>query len=382
MNKEKKLKTFLVIFVLLAGLISGYIVYDKIVLGNNTNKHQKELTEEKVNLKKEYYLLNDEKNRKEYVVAREENEYNVVYDINDGNYIGLYDNKIYYNYGKNINYLDLSENVLVEKNWVSSPCAEISARCDDYLFSDTVIVNDKLYFGYSSGGLGYHSLNMNAKNINEATKILVDNDLTEKWIDEKTLKIYYSPEYSNNTRKVPKEYDIKNETTTQLLEPNKYSDAEIIKYYDNKIIYYYYHNDLYNSNLEKIYSCNCTPHYELYVLDVNTKETNFISNISREDYFPIADIKNEKIYYMKDKNSIYEYDINSKTEKKYYDDIKLDKDVVNITAISEQVLKIYYNFGEIEYIINGESKSPEIMNVKMLDNKINTYNIYDLLKIK
>ena len=85
---------------------------------------------------------------------------------------------------------------------------------------------------------------------------------------------------------------------------------------------------------------------------------------------------------MKDNVSIYQYDINNKTEIKYYDDIKSNKDVVGIKAISEQVLKIYYNFGEIEYIINGELKSPENLNVKMLDNQINTYNIYDLIKIK
>ncbi|MBQ6687227.1 MAG: hypothetical protein IJN03_01740 [Bacilli bacterium] len=382
MNKEKKLKIFLVVFVLLAIILAAYIFYDKVILTNNyTTDFKEELKDEQENINKEYYVLNDEKKQKKYIVSKEKDTYDVVYDIDDSNYIGVYDNKIYYTQNDKINYIDLSENTLKEKQWISKP--NIDGYDDgDYLITKAVIVKDNMYFSYSAGGMGLYSLKMNAKDISEAIKVLDDNDMSDWWFSEDELNIYYVPEYTPNTKVVPKVYNIKNKTKNQLLEHDKYRDAESIKYVDNKIIYYYLESDLYDSNYNKIYSCNCTPYHKLYILDVNTKETNFISNISREKYFAISDIYNGKLYYMKDNVSIYQYDINNKTEIKYYDDIKSNKDVVGIKAISEQVLKIYYNFGEIEYIINGELKSPENLNVKMLDNQINTYNIYDLIKIK
>ena len=248
MNKEKKLKIFLVVFVLLAIILAAYIFYDKVILTNNyTTDFKEELKDEQENINKEYYVLNDEKKQKKYIVSKEKDTYDVVYDIDDSNYIGVYDNKIYYTQNDKINYIDLSENTLKEKQWISKP--NIDGYDDgDYLITKAVIVKDNMYFSYSAGGMGLYSLKMNAKDISEAIKVLDDNDMSDWWFSEDELNIYYVPEYTPNTKVVPKVYNIKNKTKNQLLEHDKYRDAESIKYVDNKIIYYYLESDLYDSN--------------------------------------------------------------------------------------------------------------------------------------
>ena len=97
--------------------------------------------------------------------------YEVVYKVKD-NYIGIYDNKVYFS-NTSIKYVDLSDDTLQEKEWVKIPQPSCKNDCDPLEIDESVIIGDEMFFNLDSSAAGGDetdgllSLNMKATSFEE-----------------------------------------------------------------------------------------------------------------------------------------------------------------------------------------------------------------------
>ncbi len=395
-NIGKNNKIIMIVFILLIILILllvGYITYDKIIAksGNsptNENNIDKELNDSVLNNSldsKGYKIIKDDKNNKKYLVEKDGSGYKVSYDFDYYiHYIGIYDDKLYYSDQKAIKYLTLSDNNLTENIWVELPKIynykmgiEKSAIIDDTLY-----FNFGIYNGVNDKYTGLLSLNMDAKNFDEYKQVINDVDEDKWYADENNSTIYYA-QFNGGMGVIIYELDINNNTKTKLIDTPYIED---IAYSNGKILYFLYESDRYDSNWNKIYSCNCTPHNEIYIYDVNSKQTSLIAKTTKDDLGSLygqAQFNDNKVYYI-DNGVIYSYE--NENIKKYY----TLSDVENYYAfnfINSNTMKIVFETkinetqlgSRTEYVVDGNSVgSLDKINVTMMDNSVNQFTIEDL----
>lgn len=386
-KNNKGLVVLLVIFVILTLVLGGFILYDKVLsnensdVNNNSNENNSNESIDSINFK----FLDDNKNNKQYIVKFNENKYEVVYNLGENiHYIGIYNNKFYYS-DTSIKYVDLNSENLSEKVLLEIPQpTECSHGCAANYISKSAIINDTLYFSFSgfAGGTdkydGVLSISMNSNNFNDCKQIIADADLDKWYINEDNTKIYYAKfNYGNGV--IPYEYNIQSGNSTQLSDVKYISD---IMYNNGKLLYYFYESDRFDANWNKIYSCNCIPHYELYIYDVNNKNIDLITKEINENkngnLTDIADMINGKIYYYTSDGKIHQYNYNTKSSSDYYS-VSNNSNYRGFNFIDENTMKIHFENRTNQLVVNGKNvDSLDEIKITMLDNSVETFTIENL----
>ncbi len=125
-----------------------------------------------------------------YNIKKYGNNYKVVFNFNEeDNYIGVYNNKIYYSNGISINYIDFSNNEISDNKWLKLPkieCSDETEICMPNLIIEKALIrNDTLFFSFLDykESRGLLSINMNAKDFNEYKQIIYTNDFIYWYIN-------------------------------------------------------------------------------------------------------------------------------------------------------------------------------------------------------
>lgn len=396
-NKKKNIVLCVIIGILivLLLLLGGYIIYDKSlnstnnnVINSDTSNIQNDLINDK------YRILNDSNGNdvnyddNNYLIKlNSKNSYDVVYEFGDHfEYIGVYDNKIYYStsvqssegYEVYIKYISLDSDTFNETIWLEIPqpnCFPDSIGCASNELGSSIIINDTLYFNFNSfsGGSseydGLMSLNMNAKNFDEYKNIEKHTAAMYGWCINKN-NIYYIEDYKKLV-----EQNITSNTKKILLEFGNEASFNYLVCDNEKI--------LYNSFVSTLYNENTRSHHELYLYNTNNNNNTLITDKIYENFgggiHSIANIINGKIYY-RIGNKIYLYNENDKSDNVFYTTNNSFGEVYQFFFINENIMKIRYKGMKVQYVINGqEVSSIDTINVKMNDGTIKTYTI-DYLK--
>ena len=261
------------------------------------------------------------------------------------------------------------------------------SECYDYCKYKTIyksaIVDDTLYFsfGETTGGSdkydGILSLSMNSKSFDNYKQIIADVDLNKWYIDENSKKIYYAKLNSGNGI-IPYEYSIEEGVSVEISNKKYIYD---IKYDSGKLLYYTYESDKYDADWNKIYTCNCTPHYELFIYDPNTKKDDLITSDIKDNkngnMSYIADMINGKIFYYTSDGKIHQYYYDNKSSADYYT-IEKKSSYRGFSFIDDKTLKVFYNGGNDQYVENGKNvDSLKEVTITMLDGSINTFTVED-----
>ena len=376
---SKKKNILIIILSILLLILGGYLIYDKFLSNQDiTNNNEN-------NNYKNFKYLNDAKNNKQYIVKINGNKYEVVYDLGeDTHYIGIYNGKFYYS-DTRIKYIDLNNENLSEEVLLKIPqSSENPPAYQARYISDSAIIGDTLYFNLNmfSGGKekydGILSINLNSNTFDDHKQVIADAELGKWYTSEDNSKIYYA-KFNSNKGIIPYEYDIKTGTHTQLSEKEYIYD---IMYENGKLLYYTREADRYDTNRNKIYSCNCTPHYELYIYDTKDKTTDLITKEIYDNkngcFSDIADMIDGKIYYYTSDGIIHQYNYETKKSSDYYV-VPNNSIYRGFNFIDKDTMKISFEEEIKQFVINGKNvDSINEIEITMLDNSVETYTIENL----
>ena len=373
MKEQKGLKFALLFFIILTLGLGGYVIYDKVLqpikdsTGEKLNDKEKpeEPDEPKEPEKRVYteYLILHSSEKPDYLVGVSNNKYYEIHRFNGDEYddsiqpIGLHLNKLYFANSYGVSYIDLNEDELKEEIWFKYPID--SDGFITGIVGRPVFIGDDMIFHLSSSGSeenlgGILSLDLDAKDLDEAKQLVKEADSVSWAIDDQKENIYYV-ESGRGLQYNLAVYNFKTDSTKKLAES---VDNEIN--YNNGYLLY---------NVRGIRTPQCDDYSaQMYLYNTRTKTNKLISKnvctLNRKEFF------DNQFWYNDAEGNSHLYNIGTETDTIF----------AKSNVVSLRNGKLYVSDGsstiENDFIINKayEEKNVEVI---MSDNTTKQFSEED-----